>query len=310
MSRTRVKLRDYWAHAVLGLLYFWLSACGQTGEADFTLGPDPSVGFGPYERTNIVESPHGQEFSWITAAPCPNETLVLLGGSLQEKQTWFTEINTLDATPNWHEVTSAFPHLLDASVHCSASHLTILLLEEGLDSQPAANLVSVTGADLLTSTQLERTRIDIETDWKFPNLRISPESIDALFVQTSDGIAQLVGTRFERDTSRVQHSLSEDVKNQEAQRDLSLRMMQTTNGELRSIITSFGKLDGTDTTWMLQGATEDPRSIETGESYASHTWFRWRGAYWVAGTRLRPTVPLGAVFSREQHSIPTLYEVH
>ena len=56
----------------------------------------------------------------------------------------------------------------------------------------------------------------------------------------------------------------------------------------------------------LQSATV----VDIGESYSSQNLVEWRGSFWFMGTRLRGTVPLGLVLSREVEGVPTLTEIH
>ena len=79
--------RAHHLYQVIIALSVIVSSCGQLGIADFDLGPDPSTAVGPYKRVAIIESPHGLEFEWVSAAPCPDESLLILGGTSNGEMT-------------------------------------------------------------------------------------------------------------------------------------------------------------------------------------------------------------------------------
>ena len=79
----------------------------------------------------------------------------------------------------------------------------------------------------------------------------------------------------------------------EAQQDVSLRLMTTRERQYLPILTGYGRLDGSDETWIQKRDDGAPQLLETGERYTSQTLVRWKNAFWIIGTRLRPSVPLG-----------------
>ena len=127
-------------------------------------------------------------------------------------------------------------------------------------------------------------------------MRVSGFHLDLLVWDTeNDAEPRLIGKRLDRATLAEDSEVEFPVSISEEQRDISLRVMMTRDRQFIPILTGYGRLNGSDETWIQKGETATPQLLETGERYTSQTLFRWNDKFWIIGTRLRPSVPLGLV---------------
>ena len=285
-------------------------SCGQLGEAEFVLGPEPSTGLGTYNRVGTLESPHGQEFSWISSAPCSDESLLLLGGLRSDGRSWFTLLRELSDDVSWQETTDILPDIDDATLHCGDTTITIFAIQNPSAEDRVGKLWTFARARQLSELAENEIPVAIASDASSPSLRVSSTTVDALYLHEIEVRPVLSGQRFLRPDFSPVDTIMEELEAEQSQRDLSVRSMSSTEGEILSILTAFGRVDGKDSLWMSGQHLASPTPINTGESYTSQNFVRWKDAYWFIGTRRRPTVPLGLILSKEHNSVPTLHEIH
>ena len=294
--------------AIITLSVFVLS-CGQLGIADFDLGPDPSTAVGPFKRVAIVESPHGLEFAWTSAAPCPDKSLLIIGGTSSGETTWLTSIRDADEVPRWETLTQSVSSLVDAAIHCTENGIFVFGVAQTTDNSRLGYLWELTLQNGEPTTQTERS-YPLAQSAISPSLRVDKDHIDTLYWDSQNTTElKLIGKRFERSTLTDESEIEFVTAMSEMQQDVSLRLMTTRERQYLPILTGYGRLDGSDETWIQKREDSAPQLLETGERYTSQTLVRWKNAFWIVGTRLRPSVPLGLVLSTELDRIPTLQEV-
>ena len=285
-------------------------ACGQLGEAEFNLGANPSIGLGPYKRTITLESPHGQEFSWSHATPCPDGSLLILAGDRARGKTWLTDLRDLNESLIWQETTQLLPGINDAAMHCTASTIFIFALVKTEEGSSSATLWEFDYSIPLAGEAKRHTTFAIPETALSPSLILSETNLDTSFLNASEEPSRVTTKRFERTSFEASQTMTEELPATESIRDLSIRRMRKSNQLPLTVWTAFGRLDGQDCVWMFSDDLQSPTVVDIGESYSSQTLVEWRGSFWFMGTRLRGTVPLGLVLSREVEGIPTLNEIH
>ncbi|MEC8052413.1 MAG: hypothetical protein VX210_16590 [Myxococcota bacterium] len=301
--------RAHHLYQVIIALSVIVSSCGQLGIADFDLGPDPSTAVGPYKRVAIIESPHGLEFDWVSAAPCPNESLLIIGGTSNGETTWLASIRDADEAARWETFTQSVSGLEDAAIHCTESSIFVFGVGQTTEGSRLGYLWELTLENGEPTTRSEHS-YPVAQSANSPSLRVDRDHIDTLYWDPEDANdMKLVGKRFQRSTLTEQSEVEFVTTINEAQQDVSLRLMTTRERQYLPILTGYGRLEGSDETWIQKGDDGTPEPLETGERYTSQTLIRWKNAFWIIGTRLRPSVPLGLVLSTESDRIPTLQEV-
>ena len=285
-------------------------ACGQLGEAEFNLGANPSIGLGPYKRVIALASPHDREFSWSHAAPCPDGSLLILAGDRARGRTWLTTINGPNDTPSWQDTREILPTIDDAAMHCTGSTIFIFALVKTEEGSPSATLWEFDYSIPLSGEAKRYATFTIPETAVSPSLILSETNLDMSFLNAAEEPSRITTKRFERASFEASQTMIEELPSTESLRDLSVRRMLKSNNVPITVWTAFGRIEDQDCVWMFSDDLQSPTVVDIGESYSSQTFLEWKGSYWFMGTRLRGTVPLGLVLSREVQGIPTLNEVH
>ena len=99
-------------------------------------------------------------------------------------------------------------------------------------------------------TQTERS-YPIAQDAISPSLRVDRDHIDTLYWDPQDTTElKLIGKRFERSTLTDESEVEFVTAISEMQQDVSLRLMTTREQQFLPILTGYGRLDGSDETWI------------------------------------------------------------
>lgn len=296
--------------ALATMLAITFGGCGQSGKTEFVIGDQPSTGLGSYVRESVIESPYGLEFAWASAAPCPGGELIILAGDNAgtAPQAWITKVVSLEEDVTWHVMPAPFQGMKDAAIHCTDETIFVVGL---VHAEPlVGRLISMSQSSWPLFLDAETKTFDVPAQSFAPSIDWTNNQLNTVVaVAESNGIVAY-RYRFENNMpTYIEESQTLDNFSI-VQRDLSWRSMRRSDGTLITVLTGYGETAEISSSLWLSLNQAPPIPLDYNESMATQQLLRWKNRFWIIGTRLRPTVPLGLVFAVQRDTIPTLREIH
>ena len=294
----------------LFLIGVLLSGCGRYGETEFVVGAQPSSGLGSYNREAIIESPHGREFAWVSAAPCPDGSLIVVGGDADgaDAQVWISQLTTLEGAVTWHSMPSTWTGTQDAALQCLNDKFIIVSVAQA--EPPIGQVTYVVRSSWPVLDEVASYTVNLPAQSYAPSLDVREQRVSAIFAIPGNESVQALEYHFENDQPTFIEERQITLQYPAPQRDLSWKAMRQSDGSLISTVTGYGATAESGVSLWLSLKGNQPMPLDYNESFTTQQLIRWNDRFWIVGTRLRPTVPLGALFAVQRDTVPTLREAH